>query len=350
MCSSISARGRNRPAVSVILPCYNYGHLIGATIQSLQTQTFTNWECVVVDDGSNDNTIDVVEGFAYTDNRIKVVRQENGGLAAARNTGLWQITGRYVQFLDADDLLEPLKFERQVEYLEKHTDVDILYGASLFFRTDRPQELLHAMEGDDIRSWPKLSGKGSRILLPLVYRNNLLVCAPLARRALIQRVGFFSRDIVGVEDWEFWIRCGLAGAHFRYEEFEKTRALVRSHASMSKNRLAMLDSSVRLRRKLIRLLANDSHALRVNAQLLGEAEGILGAQEVISGERTRGVYHLTRAFVFDRKFRHRLKWLICALAALLVGRKRFAQIYASSISSTIMRSLKLNRTIEGCLF
>jgi GT2 family glycosyltransferase len=327
--------------VSVVVPAYNYGQFIGTTLKSLQAQTFASWECVVIDDGSTDDTVDVVERFAGTDSRIKFFRQQNRRQAAARNNALTQITGKYVQFLDADDLIEPRKFELQVAYLEEHPNIDIIYGETRFFPSDRPAELLYSMYGEN-RPWqPGLSGTGSDMLLPLLAQNNVPICAALTRHDLIQRVGIFDEALPPLEDWEFWIRCVLAGAHFHFEDLDATRSLVRSHpGSSSKNRLRFTTAEVRMRRKLKQLLTSEPDACRINSQLLAEAEGTLGAQEVMHGGRTRGLYYLSRAVVLDKKFRHRLKWLACALAAPFVSRERFERVYSSSISGLVMKPLK----------
>lgn len=315
------------------MPAYNYGHFIGATIESLQAQTLPNWECVIVDDGSTDNTAEVVADIARKDGRIKFVRQQNRRQAAARNNGLTQISGEYVQFLDADDLLEPYKFERQVEYLESHGDVDIVYGDTRFFFTERPDELLYSMYGENKPWQPKLRGHGSSMLLPLIRHNSVIICAPLTRRALIERVGPFDEELPPLEDWHFWIRCALAGANFQFEDFAGTLSLVRSHqTSSSKDRFRWTTAEVKLRRKLRPLVANDREASYLNTQLLAEAEGTLGALEVLNGHRVRGARYLGKAAVFDKKLRQRLKWLACALAAPVVSRRQFDKLYSGSIS------------------
>ena len=177
------------------------------------------------------------------------------------------------------------------------------------------------------------------MLLSLVRRNTIIVGATLTRRTIVERVGPFDEGLPPVEDWDFWIRCALAGANFRYEEFDRTWLLVRSHAtSSSKNKLHMTAAEVRMRRKLTRLLEHEPQAWRTNAQLLAEAEGTLGAQEVMHGWRARGIYYLSRAVVSDRKFRQRLKWLACALAAPF-GKARFQKIYSSSISRAVTSPL-----------
>src|ERR1700753_1435580 len=117
-------RRRNRRVslarVSVIIPTYNYGAYITDAIESLRAQTYESWECVVVDDGSTDDTAEVVARFVERDPRVRYLRQENQRQSVAKNTGLAATAGEYIQFLDSDDRIEPLKFERQVEFLETH--------------------------------------------------------------------------------------------------------------------------------------------------------------------------------------------------------------------------------------
>jgi glycosyltransferase involved in cell wall biosynthesis len=322
---------QSQSLVSVIVAAYNYGHFIGYTLDSLAAQTYENWECIVVDDGSTDNTRDVVQAYAEKDARVRYLHQENSRQAAARNNGVRNATGSYFQFIDADDLIEPRKLERQVEYLEQHTDVDIVYGDARFFPSENPSELLYSMWGENKPWQTGISGCGREILVPLLKFNNILVNAPLTRRSIVERVGPFDEELPPVEDWDFWLRCAEAGACFHYSETDGTRALVRSHtSSSSRSRLNLVSSTLLLREKLAARL-KDAEARRINANLLAETEGTLGAEEVMHNNRVRGLYHLCRAVVLDRKFRQRLKWFACALAAPF-GRRRFEKLYSSSIS------------------
>src|SRR5262245_6278913 len=120
-----SANGPGPPLVSIIVPTYNYGHLISETLACLQSQSYENWEALVVDDGSTDNTAAVVAAAAASDPRIHYFKQENQKQAAARNRGLSHSQGSYVQFLDSDDLLERRKLELHIKFLEQHPDIDI---------------------------------------------------------------------------------------------------------------------------------------------------------------------------------------------------------------------------------
>lgn len=110
--------------VSIITPCYNAESFIQSTIQSVQKQTLTDWEYLLVDDGSTDRSADIIREIASTDNRIKLIQKENGGSASARKLGLSLAQGEYIQFLDADDTIDVNKLERQVNLMnQKGLDV-----------------------------------------------------------------------------------------------------------------------------------------------------------------------------------------------------------------------------------
>ena len=318
--------------VSVIVPSYNYGQFITHTLESLCDQSYSKWECVVVDDGSTDNTAEVVGRFVKRDNRFRFLQQENRRQAAARNNGLAHTRGEYLQFLDADDLIESRKLEQQVQFLQRNSATDIVYGDTRFFPTDRPHELLYSMYGENKPWIPGLSGSGQQMVTPLTHRNIVMVGSTLTRKSLLDRVGGFDETLPPLEDWDLWLRCAIAGARFDYQPFPETRSLVRSHrASSSKNQTAMAAAEVRLRRKLSRLLP-DQASRRVNAQLLAESHGTLGAQQVLNGNRRRGIRHLLTAALCDRKIKHRLKWLACAAAAPVTKSVQFERLYRSSLT------------------
>src|SRR5437773_9167742 len=132
----------SQPLVSVIIPTYNYAHFIAEVVASVQSQTYPNWEMIVVDDGSTDNTEEVVKRIAADEPRISYLRQDNARQAAARNNGIRHAKGNYLQFLDADDLIEPQKLEQQVAFLEQHTSVDITHSGVRYFSSERADELL----------------------------------------------------------------------------------------------------------------------------------------------------------------------------------------------------------------
>ena len=107
------------PTVSVVIPAYNYAHFVGEAIESVLAQTYEDFEVLVIDDGSTDNTREVVQAYVDKDNRVRYVYKDNAGLSAARNTGIEIATGAYIAFLDADDLWTCEKLERTMERFAK---------------------------------------------------------------------------------------------------------------------------------------------------------------------------------------------------------------------------------------
>jgi glycosyltransferase involved in cell wall biosynthesis len=317
------------------MPTYNYGSLIGETLESLRLQTYDDWECYVVDDGSTDDTSEVVTAYSARDPRIKYVRQQNQLQSAAKNLGLKMCAGQYVQFLDADDLIEARKLELQVAYLEEHAEVDIVYGGVRYFRTGHVGERLYSMAEDNLPWMPQVSGTGREVLRALVQENIMVINSPLVRRNVVERVGPFDVCLPPAEDWDYWLRCALAGASFRFAEIEGTLALVRSHpVSSSRNRIRMYRSALLIRKKLEGLL-EDEELLSVNRERSALNEGDLALEEVALGGSLRGAWHFVRAARVEPRWRWRLKWLVCALASPLVSRRRLESLISSSITQAV---------------
>lgn len=324
--------------VSVIVPSHNYGRFIGQALESLRAQTYPRWECIVVDDGSTDNTDAIVTSFAENDSRIKYIRQENQGLAAARNTGITHSAGDYLQFLDADDLLESEKLERQVEFLERHAEIDIVFSDSRYFRTENPQERRFSQDEANAPWVVKLSASGTDVLRPLVRNNIMVVSSPLLRRSVIADVGLFDGTVKGVEDWHYWIRCAIEGKHFHYLDAEGTWALVRVHgSSMSRDARLMLRSRLVMHRKIAGMVL-DTAILQLNKQGMAKCEGWLGIEEVCAGEFLTGMRQLCRAVLMDRNARHKVKWLFCAASAPFVSHQRLRKMVSTPVSRSLSRS------------
>lgn len=116
------------PLVSIITPMYNGAAFVGETIESVLTQSFKQWEHLIVDDGSRDNGALIVAGYAERDSRIRLIQQANGGAASARNRALQEAQGRYIVFLDSDDLWDADFLDRQIAFL-KQSGTPIVYGS-----------------------------------------------------------------------------------------------------------------------------------------------------------------------------------------------------------------------------
>jgi len=280
--------------VSVIVPCYNYGKFIPETLESVFEQTYENWECIVVDDGSTDNTNDVISAFINKDRRFRYIYQGNKGLSSARNTGIKEAKGEFVQFLDADDLIERRKFECQVKYFIEHPEVDIVYGDVRYFFTDKPHERLFSVDGRKISWMPKISGRGKYIVKQLIEDNIMVVSSPLVRRNVINICGLFNEDLKASEDWEYWIRCALYDFNFTYFESPETFTLIRYHSSnMSKDRFVMLDAKLQMHYNLDVLLT-DNDLKTANAKEIGRVDFLRALETIRSGHKLAGLHDLLK--------------------------------------------------------
>jgi glycosyltransferase involved in cell wall biosynthesis len=118
----------NQPLVSIIIPTYNRAHLIGETLDSVLSQTYHNWECIIVDDGSKDNTVEVVGEYVKKDSRFKYFHRPDEHLSGGngdRNYGIIKSEGDFINFLDSDDYLHPLTLEDKLKFAKDNTDVII---------------------------------------------------------------------------------------------------------------------------------------------------------------------------------------------------------------------------------
>ncbi|MGI9087615.1 MAG: glycosyltransferase family 2 protein [Chthoniobacterales bacterium] len=263
------------PLVSVVVPCYNQGRYLRESIGSLRAQSLRDWECIVVDDGSSDNSQEIARGLAEEDERVRVFAQENRGPSAARNRGVAEARGRYLQFLDADDLLEPDKLQVHVAYLESTEGVSIVYGDVRYFTDEYPDDYFFGIWGETGPWVTNLAALGEPLLEKVLSRNIMAMNCPIFPRSVLERIGPFSVSVLGCEDWEYWIRCAANGERFHYLEGPNTLALVRSHAtSTSRDLSRMLDGECRFRVKVGYLLRGN-HFLRLQnfekaANRLGE--------------------------------------------------------------------------------
>jgi glycosyltransferase involved in cell wall biosynthesis len=181
------------PSVSIVIPTYNRAHCVARAVESILAQTFRDFEVIVVDDGSEDDTAEVLAKFG---DRIHLIRQENRGVSGARNAGIRAARGKWVAFLDSDDEWHPTKLERQVESLEK------LHTKMCFARcvTERG-ELIRDI--DDL--CPKAIESGVYCVEDAVDLICRLKCHPLlpsliVDKQLLERVGLFDESLYAAED------------------------------------------------------------------------------------------------------------------------------------------------------
>ena len=189
-------------AATFVVPCFNSANTVCETLDSIRRQSWDRWTAVVVDDGSSDNTVSVVEAIAEADKRIRLVKQTNKGAAAARNFGLEHVKASRVAFLDSDDWIEPDYLEKMLGLIE--TDTDIPYCA---FRRMSPSGVPSPPS-----FCPALQHSPMAIL---AERCDPAIHSILAPTELIKAVGGFDVELECCEDWDLWIRLVRAGGQFR---------------------------------------------------------------------------------------------------------------------------------------
>jgi len=184
------------PVVSVIIPTLNRASILPRAIGSVLAQTFSQWELIIVDDGSTDTT-DEVLALYKEDPRITIYRHtENQGTSVARNTGITHSSGRYIAFLDSDDVWEPTKLEKQVDVLErKDASVGLVYSGAKFIEADTKRvRIKHA------------NAEGDIFLDEIAYNPIGSPSRVMIRRQCIEKVGVFDILFKSHEDWDLWIR------------------------------------------------------------------------------------------------------------------------------------------------
>jgi glycosyltransferase involved in cell wall biosynthesis len=185
-------RRAKAPLVSVIIPTYNRGWILKEAIDSVLGQDFKDFELIVIDDGSTDNTPAILETFGPA---IRVVQQANQGVSAARNKGIAAASGQLLAFLDSDDIWLPQKLSRQVDFFDTKADALICQTEEIWIRNGvrvNPKKRHHKFSG-------------------MIFEHSLALClvspsAVISRRALFDAVGRFDESLPACEDYDLWLR------------------------------------------------------------------------------------------------------------------------------------------------
>ena len=259
--------------ISIIIPNYNTAHYLPDAIDSVLASDYPNYEIIVVDDGSKDNSKEVILGYAE-EKHISYVFQANKGLAGARNTGIEKATGDLLVFLDSDDTIKPDKLSKQAAYLNSHPDCDIVFSKSLYFiendlSNTRPAEL---------PIWEGL------VFEKLLNGNIFLVNAIMARKKAVVEAGAFDSHFRELEDWDLWLRMTLNGSKVGY--IPEVLSMVRLRkGSMTNNQTKMYRTMVKVMGKCIPLLRQHPNPPGDRSKLLMKATHSYFAYRILAKER-----------------------------------------------------------------
>lgn len=206
-----------KPLISVIMPVYNAEKFVFEAIKSIVDQTYTNWELIIINDGSSDSSINIIKEF--DDKRIRIYENElNKGIAFSRNRAIDLANGKYIAIMDNDDISLPNRFEDQVNYLENHNEIDVLSGACEVI--DSNGELLK--RNTSVLKNPKY------IRAKLLFQNVFFNGTVMLRKNLIDENNIrYRENQYGMEDFCFWVECSkkmemtsIDSCIYKYREHE----------------------------------------------------------------------------------------------------------------------------------
>ena len=220
------------PLVSIIIPAYNAAHFLAETINSVLSQTYQNFELLIVDDGSTDDTAAVVKGFG--DERIRYWHKKNSGVSDTRNFGISKAKGAYIAFLDADDLFLPQNLEKKILFLENNQEIDLVHSAEVRFDSSIGSEIA------------LMEGSGGEVLEKLLSMSGNVIHSPssvLVRKKLLEKTGGFDPRLSTSADWDMWVRFAKETS-FGY--IPEPLVKYRVHAAQMHNNIRLMDRDMHL--------------------------------------------------------------------------------------------------------
>lgn len=338
--------------VSVIIPCYNRAHIVGDTIESVLAQTYGNFEALVIDDGSTDDTREVVS--SYTDPRVRYIHRENGGLSAARNSGLGAASGEFLAFLDSDDIWHPWKLAAQIEIFRRHPEAGLIWSDMSTFAnvgevlSERHLRTYYAVyESVDFERTRARAGTLGELVAdaPMnvagcpyyvsdvfqeMFGGNLVhPSTAIVRRERLQKSGPFEPEITGggAEDYHFYFRVTAYGP---VAFLDAPTTLFRVHPSQmsANNGLHEARGNLTVVQHWLERHPSVVPHSRIRERL-ARSHAWLGAEELHAGNSWDATRHLWQSFRLESRQRTAAMLMISLLprkvADILRGWKRAVQ-------------------------
>ncbi|WP_417238828.1 glycosyltransferase family 2 protein [Bizionia sp.] len=251
--------------VSIIIPTFNRASYIGDALNSIMVQSYTHWECIVVDDGSRDNTADIMHAICKKDARISYYKRSKDypkGVNGARNFGIDKSKGDYIAFCDDDDFWLPEKLEKQIPIFKSHPEVGLVTGNIEF------------VNADGVRTGRVITQTGNHgyVFEDLLFKNRLSMITPVIRRSVIDKVGLFNTNFTLSEDWEYWRRVAY---YYPFYALPDVLACVRKHDANTSLIVtnAPFEQYVLYRKLTIALLAwGEDRFTKADKQLIAKVE------------------------------------------------------------------------------
>lgn len=288
--------------ITIIIPSYNRADYIAETIESVLAQTYRNIEVIIIDDGSTDNTREIVERYVP---QVQYVYQQNSERGASRNHGLRLAKGEYISFLDSDDLWMPEKLAADVEFIEARPNVGVVYTDAL--QIDSNGKYLKKLK----------AGRHSGIVTKHILRENFIrIGAHLILTDKARETGGFNedRELSGSEDWEFWVRLSTM-TEFAYNPVAFVK--IRTHEANTMSNPAGMERSMKC---AVEILETSETLSPKQRSLLRYSKGYMSLVNAINycsvGNRKRSLSELGKAalqapsVIFDPRYPYTILRLI----------------------------------------
>ncbi|AFY58046.1 glycosyl transferase [Rivularia sp. PCC 7116] len=216
------------PCCSIIIPAYNAIKYLPATLESALRQSFTDFEVLIIDDGSYDNIVEWASEIK--DPRVRFLSQQNKGVSAARNLGIKKAKGEYIAFLDADDLWEPTKLEKQLQLFKNNLSLGLVHTAMLII--DEQSKSLGRIFTSNVEG---------NALEKLLEQNTIVTSSVIVRHSCLQAVGNFDENLTSSEDWELWVRIA---SRYSIAQIKEPLVYYRQHANNTTKNWQMLEQDL----------------------------------------------------------------------------------------------------------
>jgi glycosyltransferase involved in cell wall biosynthesis len=218
------------PLVSIVIPCFNQSKFLDDCINSIIMQTYLNWECIIVNDGSEDDTEIIAKKWCKKNDKIKYLYQKNKGTSSAKNFGIVNSKGDWVQILDADDLLEKNKIQYQIDNLRNYSAEILISGYRYFYHTEGINYLRIIGRYNIMPDLNLQQSDTVDIIDVFKNRNPFVISAPIYNKIVFEKVGLFDEKMDVFEDWDFHLRCALFGIKFQHTGYHVlNKTLIRIH-------------------------------------------------------------------------------------------------------------------------
>lgn len=279
----------DKTKIAVIIPCYNAQATINKTLESIFEQTYTSFTVYIVNDGSTDNTLDVINDFKqrYAE-KIHIITQHNQGQAVARNKGIQESKEPYIAFIDSDDLWHPEKLQKQLKFLKSHVDIGLCYTQALEI-DEKENEIGVILINPSYKD---------KCFPYLILSNNIVASSVIVKRSVIAQVGLFDTSLNACENWDLWLRISQK---FSIDYLDEPLTYYRIHTNnMSNNSDRMYQNRKKVLEKHLLTLHSKDKLNNLTAKAFHKHHKLYGLQLVEELRLSEARRELIKAMCYNK--------------------------------------------------